>query len=75
MRNILMNGFKRLPKNAAKNKRLCEAALSALREAEAREKARLAAANALPSEQGGRKDGLEPTRYGDWEVAGRACDF
>ena len=26
-------------------------------------------------EIGGRKDGLEPTRYGDWEMNGRCIDF
>ena len=26
-------------------------------------------------EIGGRKDGLDPTRYGDWEQGGRAVDF
>ena len=26
-------------------------------------------------EIGGRKDGLDPTRYGDWEKGGRAVDF
>ena len=28
----------------------------------------------IPKEQGGPK-GLEPTRYGDWEKAGRCSDF
>lgn len=26
-------------------------------------------------EIGGRKDGLDPTRYGDWEKGGRCIDF
>lgn len=26
-------------------------------------------------EIGGRKDGLEPTRFGDWEKNGRCIDF
>lgn len=26
-------------------------------------------------EVGGRKEGLEPTRYGDWEKDGRCVDF
>ncbi|MCC7096099.1 MAG: DUF1674 domain-containing protein [Thermomonas sp.] len=30
---------------------------------------------ALPPEHGGRKSGLEPTRYGDWEKDGRCIDF
>lgn len=28
-----------------------------------------------PAEVGGRKEGLDPTRYGDWEKNGRAIDF
>ena len=28
-----------------------------------------------PREIGGRKSGLEPTRYGDWEKDGRCIDF
>ncbi len=28
-----------------------------------------------PKEIGGRIDGLEPTRYGDWEYKGRCIDF
>lgn len=28
-----------------------------------------------PREIGGRKKGLEPTRYGDWEKDGRCIDF
>ena len=28
----------------------------------------------IPKEKGGAK-GLEPTRYGDWEKAGRCTDF
>jgi hypothetical protein len=48
------------------------AAQRALKEAE--ERRRLAAALALPREEGGR-DGPEPVRYGDWEVKGIASDF
>jgi len=29
----------------------------------------------LPAEYGGRKKGLDPTRYGDWEKNGRCIDF
>ena len=50
---------------------LSEAAKRALAEAEARratEEAR------RPREIGGR-GGLDPVRYGDWEVKGVACDF
>jgi hypothetical protein len=28
-----------------------------------------------PTEIGGRRKGLEPTRYGDWEKDGRCIDF
>jgi hypothetical protein len=44
----------------------------ALNEAEARRKQVQSAL--LPREIGGPK-GPEPTRYGDWEVKGIACDF
>lgn len=35
----------------------------------------LAKKTSTPSEIGGRKDGLDPTRYGDWEKNGRCIDF
>lgn len=53
---------------------LSPAARRALAEAEARRReidARIAAA---PKEQGGR-GGLEPGRYGDWEIKGLTSDF
>jgi len=31
--------------------------------------------NSSPEEIGGRTQGLEPTRYGDWEFKGRCIDF
>jgi len=31
--------------------------------------------NDQPKEIGGRTQGLEPTRYGDWEFKGRCIDF
>ena len=34
-----------------------------------------AAAGAAAKEFGGRKDGTEPTRFGDWEKQGRCIDF
>lgn len=51
------------------------AAVRALAEAEARR--RLAEQTAQPprKEHGGRREGLEPTRYGDWESKGIAVDF
>ena len=49
------------------------AAVRALAEAEERRKQ--AEAADLPKELGGRKDGPEPVRYGDWEKKGIAVDF
>ncbi|QYX57049.1 DUF1674 domain-containing protein [Roseovarius sp. SCSIO 43702] len=44
--------------------------------AEAEERRRLIEKQAaLPKELGGRKEGLEPVRYGDWEKKGLAVDF
>ena len=56
---------------AAPGVALTPAARRALEEAAVR---RQAAARELPPEKGGPK-GLEPTRFGDWERAGRAVDF
>lgn len=52
---------------------LSPAALRALAEAEERRKAQMP--NSMPKEYGGRKDGTEPTRFGDWEKSGIAHDF
>lgn len=43
--------------------------------AEAEERRKVAEAMSLPKELGGRRDGLEPVRYGDWEKKGLAIDF
>ena len=51
---------------------LSPAAERALAEAAERRKAREEASP--PKEVGGR-EGLDPTRYGDWEVKGLASDF
>lgn len=53
-------------------RKLPPAAKRALAEAEARR--RSANATARPEERGGR-GGLDPARYGDWEVKGLASDF
>ena len=45
----------------------------ALDEAEARRKAQVD--TVLPPETGGRRNGPEPTRYGDWEKKGILSDF
>ncbi len=49
------------------------AAQRALKEAEARRKAR-AEEPRKPTELGGR-GGEDPSRFGDWEIDGRAIDF
>jgi len=54
--------------------RIAEAAQRALAEAEARRAERAKAEAARAKEVGGR-GGLDPTRYGDWEIKGIACDF
>lgn len=53
---------------------LTEAARRALDEAAARRAERDAARPNSPDEVSGR-GGLDPTRYGDWEVNGLASDF
>ena len=55
----------------AQEKVLSPAAQRALAEADER---RRAATDNRPKEIGGR-GGLEPARYGDWEVKGIAADF
>ena len=58
----------------AGQKPLTPAAKRALDEAEARRAAYRSAEAALPKEVGGR-GGLEPGRYGDWEIKGLTSDF
>ena len=53
---------------------LTDAAKRALAEAEARRVALDAASAALPKEINGR-GGLDPARFGDWEIKGVAIDF
>ena len=53
---------------------LSPAAQRALAEAEARRKAIDERAAAGKSEKGGR-GGLDPNRYGDWEIKGLTADF
>jgi hypothetical protein len=57
----------------SKSKPLPEAAQRALAEAEARRRA-TGKVPPPPKEEGGR-GGLDPARYGDWEIKGIACDF
>jgi hypothetical protein len=60
-------------KNAEENGNLPPEARRALAEAKARREA-AAAPKSQAEEQGGR-GGLDPARYGDWEVKGLASDF
>lgn len=60
--------------DAAPRAKLSAAAERALAEAKAR-RAEIDARGAFaPKEQGGR-GGLEPVRYGDWEIKGLTSDF
>ena len=62
------------PDAGAGPRELPGAARRALAEAKARRDDYLALGAALPREIGGR-GGMEPVRYGDWEVKGLASDF
>lgn len=56
------------------DKTISPAAARALAEAEARRSAIDAEMAARPKEKGGR-GGLDPARYGDWEIKGITSDF
>jgi hypothetical protein len=62
------------PETAGPKTPLSPAAERALAEAAARRAARDCVAGERSKEVDGR-GGLEPTRYGDWEIGGRASDF
>ena len=65
------------PKNEAgivDSKSMSQATSKANCEGESRDDHSLPAANESKKELGGR-GGLDPTRYGDWEKAGRCIDF
>ena len=62
------------PDNNSPPKPLSPAAARALAEAEARRQAIDEVAAKRPAEQGGR-GGLDPARYGDWEIKGLTSDF
>lgn len=57
----------------ANGRRLTEVEIGALREAKARRE--MIDRENTEKEVGGAKRSTEPTRYLDWEVAGRAVDF
>lgn len=75
---VLTRGFPALKSFAMTEQdiaeRIAAAAQRALAEAEARRAEAAKRAQPLPKEIGGR-GGLDPTRYGDWEIKGIACDF
>jgi hypothetical protein len=60
--------------NTLPSRKLTPEAKRAIAEAAARRAEADRAAAAQPREVAGRK-GLDPTRYGDWEVKGIASDF
>lgn len=62
------------PTAADPERKLSHAARRALLEAEARRRKIDAKAAAAPKEEGGR-GGLDPARYGDWEIKGLTSDF
>lgn len=67
-------GAMRVPDKIGAKSPLSPAAERALAEAEARRRQLDAEMAARPAEQGGR-GGLDPARYGDWEIKGIASDF
>ncbi|MGN6158056.1 MAG: DUF1674 domain-containing protein [Devosia sp.] len=67
-----MGSMDQTDKPAAKP--LPDAARRALAEAEARRREIDAKMAAQPTEKGGR-GGLDPARYGDWEIKGLTSDF
>jgi hypothetical protein len=64
----------RVDEDAADKRPLTPAAERALAEAAARQAERDRIAGEQPKETGGR-GGLDPTRYGDWEISGLTSDF
>jgi hypothetical protein len=61
----------------ANRRPLPEAAARALAEAAARrtERGKFEAEKSQPANEAGGRGGLDPTRYGDWEINGLASDF
>ena len=69
-----LDGAKNAALDPPARKPIPEIARRALAEAEARRIERAASEAAAPNELKGR-GGLDPVRYGDWEVKGIASDF
>ncbi|MGE5366388.1 MAG: DUF1674 domain-containing protein [Betaproteobacteria bacterium] len=65
------------PADAASKRPLPEAAARALAEAAARrtERGNTEAGKSQAENEIGGRGGLDPTRYGDWEINGLASDF
>jgi hypothetical protein len=72
--SVMQEGFVPDETEDAPRKPLTPAARRALAEAEARRRDIDAKAAGAPKEEGGR-GGLEPARYGDWEIKGLTSDF
>ena len=71
-KSVEMKNMADAPSSKTAKKPLSPAAQRALAEAEARRQAAIGAEQ--PAERNGR-GGLDPVRYGDWEVKGIASDF
>jgi len=63
-----------MAESTERDKPLSDAARRALDEAAARRREIDAKVAAQPKEKGGR-GGLDPARYGDWEIKGLTSDF
>ena len=63
-----------MSKDAEIAERIAAAGQRARAEAEVRRAEEAKRATPSPEELGGR-GGLDPARYGDWEIKGIACDF
>ena len=68
-------GTSRVPSDVQGERDIPEAAKRALAEAAERRRQAEAVSGEQPKELGGRKDGPDPARYGDWEKKGIAIDF
>jgi hypothetical protein len=73
----LLTPAERASERPANRRQLPEAALRALAEAAARQAKRgnAGAETSQAADEIGGRGGLDPTRYGDWEVNGLASDF
>lgn len=70
-----MNGYNSTSSGTTSNQRTAKASEETGREGDSDQAASGAPGSDRPREYGGRRNGLEPTRYGDWEKDGRCIDF